>query len=316
MENTIFSNFVIRKRAKSRKCRTNSCPGKTQYLANNSPLSKFRKVNRNTINSPNTSLFGRNSHSPSFPTRQILLPSRLPTFSFPTEITASAQDAEYETAEEFGSETPRDLSDLENEKLRNSPVIPNDLTPKASNQNIFNQDTWLADINSLGPSDTESSNAIDFPDEENEDDNAIIHPQWSENLGRESPVESEGSWLSGRMEIENAVRKSFHTTSTQRTPPIILESSPLPQVIAHSRLKIDTISAAVMNARTWSSASKPDYEGPGYESSGDESGMRRERVRHGSAARKVEVVDSPTVEGVVGRVSGEIVERDGEIILL
>jgi hypothetical protein len=71
-----------------------------------------------------------------------------------------------------------------------------------------------------------------------------------------------------------------------------------------------------MNARVWGIAS-PDYTGEEY---GDEDVDGRERMRQGSLARKVEVVDSHDgVEGVVGRVSGESPERgreNGGIVLM
>ena len=229
----------------------------------------------------------------------------------------------------LASETPRELSDIDNEEWHESPVIPTrEFTPNTNdrnNQKYFNQDPWLADTTSLGnPSDTESSNAIDFPDE---DEGTILHPQstsamWKESLGRESPVGSEGSWLSGgRKDIEKAVRKSFKTTSPRYTPPIILEASTLPPVMGASPSKIDTITAAAMNVQTSSSASKLDFEEIVYESdTGDNDEIRiqtGERVRQGSAARKVEVVNRPTVEGFVRRISGESVRREeGDIILV
>jgi hypothetical protein len=279
-------------------------------LAPNS--AKSTETQSTTPRSPEAAAFqvlSQPNHNPSQPLRP-------PIFSFPTEITPLAQETEYETAEEFGSETPRDLSDHEHE-WNDQPVLPSELTPKASGQRLSNQDPWLAYTTSLGPSDTESSNAIDFPDDE--DDEAIFQPHavWAENLGRESPVESEGSWLSGRMDIERAVRKSFNSISPRGTPPIILESSPLSQVAGNSPLKINTIMAAVAaNAQAWSSASKPDHEGIEYESSDDESGIR-EKVRQGSAARRVEVMDSPSIEEMMGEVIEESVERNskGEIIL-
>jgi hypothetical protein len=82
------------------------------------------------------------------------------------------------------------------------------------------------------------------------------------------------------MDIERAVRKSFGKQGGQDPAANMFESAPLPAV------------------------GKPDYEGAEWESSGDEGRERRERVRQGSAARKVEVRDSPIVlEGVVPRVS-------------
>ena len=102
-------------------------------------------------------------------------------------------------------------------------------------------------------------------------------------MSRGSPVESEGSWLAGRMDIEAAVRKSFGQQGGQGPSPILLGSSAPPR-------------------GAW--IGRPDYEGAEWESSGDEG--RRERVRQASAARRVEVRDSPVVqEGVVPRVSGE-----------
>ena len=269
-------------------------------------------------------------------------------FTFAAD-TALAADTEHDTGEGFRSKTPRDLSNFDNEsweECHNTPVIrrdDKDLTPQASHQRFLTQhDLWLPDLNT-GPSDTESSSTLEFEDED--DHHSIFHPHttWGESAvkgtsipfllitesnafpgSRDSPIESEGSWLSGRMDIEQAVRKSFHATSPRRTPPILLESSSLPQVKGQSPLKIDTIAAtAAMNARAWSSGTKPDDEREEYGSSCDElgGGLNREKVRQGTAARRVEVVDSPNVEGFVGRVSGESVERDflwdtkGEIVL-
>ena len=75
--------------------------------------------------------------------------------------------------------------------------------------------------------------------------------------------------------------------------------------------KLDVVAAAAMNARAWASA-LPDHEGNAY--GGDEEdelvppgtaggGGEVERMRQGSMVRKVEVLDSPNVEGVIGRVS-------------
>ena len=68
---------------------------------------------------------------------------------------------------------------------------------------------------------------------------------------------------------------------------------------------------------------QPDYEGEDYGDSDEDGGVlgQFERVRKGSAARRVEVVDGDRVEGVAARISGESPERSrvstqGEIILL
>jgi hypothetical protein len=160
------------------------------------------------------------------------------------------------------------------------------------------------------PSDTEST-ASEYPHDEDEEEDArtpIFHPHWRGSpagtpISRGSPVESEGEWLAGRMDIERAVRKSFGKQGGggQGPPPIMLESAPVP-------------------AGVW--VGRPDYEGAEWESSGDEGRERGERVRQGSAERKVEVRDSPiVVEGVVPRVSGESrvsgrgFEDYGEILL-
>jgi hypothetical protein len=129
-------------------------------------------------------------------------------------------------------------------------------------------------------------------------------------------IESEGSWLSGKMDIEKAVRKSFHASSpSRRTPPILLESSPVQTMLSPSPLKSDRVSYA-------SNAYQPDYEGEEYGDSDEDGGvLGHERVRKGSAARRVEVVDGDRVEGVAARISGESPERSrvstqAEIILL
>jgi hypothetical protein len=131
------------------------------------------------------------------------------------------------------------------------------------------------------------------------------------------------------MDIQEAVRKSFHTGSiSRRTPPIILESSPMPPVVPLSPLKVDTIAAvAAMNTGTRISAgSQPmSDEDMDYESNEEEDigGSMKgvDRVRQGSAAKQVEILDSPCVEGVVGQVSWERRERTGgrgseEIVLM
>ena len=265
-------------------------------------------------------------HIHSQPTASNVRPS---IFAFPTEPTSSGA-AIYETVEEFGSETPQDLSDLGNESVEEwHPVIPQDrkdLTLKASNQRLFDHHSSLADIHT-GPSDANYSNAIEF-EEEDDYHHPIFHPHttWGESGAsiaspsrtespvfpgsRDSPVESEGSWLSGRIDIEKTVAKSFRATS-RRTPPILLESSILPQDKDHSPLKIDAIDfAAEMNARAWSSANKPHYGGVENGNTSDKVSGIRERFRQVIAARRVQVVDGPNVEGIVGRISGESVERD------
>lgn len=120
--------------------------------------------------------------------------------------------------------------------------------------------------------------------------------------GSSGTIDSESSWLSGNLplDIQSAVRKSFHG-SPGKTP-IILEAS------GASPLRIDTKGSG------W----KPDYQGQGY---GDEEGAEgveglgqfgdEERVRQGSKARRVEVIDSPSLEGFEARLSGESPERTG-----
>jgi hypothetical protein len=130
-------------------------------------------------------------------------------------------------------------------------------------------------------------------------------------------IESEGSWLSGKMDIEKAVRKSFHASSpSRRTPPILLESSAVQTMLSPSPLKTDGVNYAA-------GGYQPDYEGEDYGDSDEDGGVlgQFERVRKGSAARRVEVVDGDRVEGVAARISGESPERSrvstqGEIILL
>jgi hypothetical protein len=212
---------------------------------------------------------------------------------------------------------------------------------ETSNQRLFEHDLGLADVNT-GPSDTESFNAIES-DEEDDYHLPILHPYatWGQSpitsislpstLGtesptfsgsRDSPVESEGSWLSRRIDIEKAVLKSFQVTS-RRTPPILLESSTLSQSKGHSPLKINTVvGAAVTQDQAWPSANEPVYGRKENGSSGIKIIGIRERIRQGSAARRVKVVDIPHVEGIVGRVSGESIERDfhsdnnGEIVFV
>jgi hypothetical protein len=88
---------------------------------------------------------------------------------------------------------------------------------------------------------------------------------------------------------------------------------------------LDVIAAAAMNARAWA-ATQPDYEGNEYgEVEGDELQAPQvagaERMRQGSMVRTVEVLDSPNVEGVIGRVSTgespeyEIGKENGGILL-
>ena len=112
-------------------------------------------------------------------------------------------------------------------------------------------------------------------------------------------MESEGSWLSGKMDIEKAVRKSFAGSPARRTPPIILETSAV-------KGDGNIIPSGLMQAN-WTETRKPDYEGAEYGSEEEDEdvvpNIWSERVRQGSAARKVEVVDRPSLEGVAGRVS-------------
>lgn len=92
------------------------------------------------------------------------------------------------------------------------------------------------------------------------------------------------------MDIQNAVRKSFHGSPS----PIVLEAT--------SPLRIDT-------------RGKPDYKGDDYGTEGEDyggEGYGEARVRQGSKARRVEVVDSPSLEGLEARLSGESPERPAE----
>ena len=258
-------------------------------------------------------------------------PTRPSPLSFPTETTQE----EYETAEEY---SPHNLSSADDnddddddteEEWHDSPVIPREKQPKVP---------WLADLPTPRPSSPESdvSHPIDFPDTSDHESDAPIeegifptqHSMWGESpiigvslpgVRTDSPIESEGSWLSQRLDIQEAVRKSFGGPGARRaTPPIILESSPLPAATATGKAglkKLDVMDAAAMNARAWASA-RPDYEG--NEDGADEDQELAppvpggvERVRQGSMVRKVEVLDSPSVEGVIGRVSiGESPEHE------
>ena len=257
-------------------------------------------------------------------------PPRPSPLSFPTETTQE----EYETAEEY---TPHNLSSADDEdddaddteeEWHDSPVIPREKQPKVP---------WLADLPTPRPSSPESdvSHPIDFPDTSDHESDAAAeegmfptqHSMWGESsiIGvslqgarTESPIESEGSWLSQRLDIQEAVRKSFGGPGARRpTPPIILESSPLLGATTGKPGlgKLNVVGAAAMNARAWASA-RPDYEGSDYGADEDEElappepgGL--ERVRQGSMVRKVEVLDSPSVEGVIGRVSiGESPEHE------
>ena len=122
--------------------------------------------------------------------------------------------------------------------------------------------------------------------------------------GSSGTIDSEGSWLSGKMDIQNAVRKSFHGSSI--TSPIVLEAS--------SPFRSDS------KGQGWGQ----DYQGDDYGNEGKEGFEQEvERVRQGSKARRVEVVDSPSLEGLEARLSGESPERrmngnggsDGGIVL-
>jgi hypothetical protein len=250
-------------------------------------------------------------------------PLRPPILSYPTETTQE----EYETAEEY-TVSSDNASDETEEEWHDSPVIPREKQPKAP---------WLADLPTPRPSspESETSHTIDFADSEPDYEEGIFPAQnsmWGESpiIGlaipggprTDSPAESEGSWLSQRLDIENAVRKSFGSPTRRATPPIILESSPLPGA---GLGKLDVIAAAAMNARAWA-ATQPDYEGNEY---GEDEGYELatpqiaevERVRQGSMVRMVEVLDSPNVEGVIGRVSNgespeyEIGKENGGILL-
>jgi len=293
------------------------------------------------------------SQSPPPPAKSPLRPRIL---SFVTDTGSSIQDNEYETAEEFGSETPGPLTEEEHDDdddesidfWHESPVIPRDvkdLTPKPSNLALFTSvhtediertptqpsaadnrqlraAAWpLPKNNSIPPSDTESLTG-GYEDEESNVPIFSPETEWMDSpiIGNVLPdisvvpprsqgsMESEGSWLSGKLDIEKAVRKSFAGGPVRRTPPIILETSPV---------KGDgNIIPAGFNSSTPSGLvrDRPDYEGADYGSEEEEDGdevpvMIGERVRQGSAARKVEVVDRPSLEGVAARVSGESPER-------
>ena len=300
--------------------------------------------------------------------------------SYRTESAASTQDVDYETAEEYGSETPRDLSfiepdaddedtteqighfnnqDIEDEEWHDSPVIPHTFpqqwtqrhTPKhrfawTDLSSHHREDDDLDDEREEWESDDDedpyNESIIDYAESSGPTTpifpfTASHHPPrhgWGESpilalsipplpyplettmippLSRGS-IESEGSWLSGKIDIEKAVRKSFATSSpNRRTPPIILETSPVVVSggLLQSAMTKDGTSAlqvAATNAKIWNSAN-PDYEGVDYGSSGDE-GEARQRVRQGSKAKKVEVRDTPEdLEGMAARVSGDSPER-------
>ena len=138
-------------------------------------------------------------------------------------------------------------------------------------------------------------------------------PQWKDSpiIGSAFPVppqsqgsaSSEGSWLSGKKDIEEAVRKSFAGSPARRASPILLEAGTasgdgmvIPSGIAES--------------------SHPDYEGVEYEDENIVNDFPEESVRQGSAAKKVEVVDHrPSLEAIVGRVSnGDSPERKSQDI--
>jgi len=111
--------------------------------------------------------------------------------------------------------------------------------------------------------------------------------------GSSGTIDSEASWLSGKMDIQNAVRKSFHGSPVGKSP-ILLDAS-----------AGDSSALGLIDPKgLW----KPDYRGEEYEQEnmGDE---MVERVRQGSKARKVEVVNSPGLEGLEARLSGESPER-------
>lgn len=288
--------------------------------------------------------------SPPPPAKSPLRPRIL---SFVTDTGSSIQDNEYETAEEFGSETPGPLTedDDDDESIdfwHESPVIPRDvkdLTPKPSNLALFTsmytediertptqpsasylQDNpqlraaWpLPKENSIPQSDTEFS-AAEYEDEESNVPIFSPETEWMDSpiIGNVFPdvsvppqsqgsMESEGSWLSGKLDIEKAVRKSFAGGPARRTPPIILEASP---VKGDGNIIPSGFNSSTPNGFA---RDRPDYEGADYgseEEDGDEVPvMMGERVRQGSAARKVEVVDRPSLEGVAARVSGESPER-------
>jgi hypothetical protein len=100
-------------------------------------------------------------------------------------------------------------------------------------------------------------------------------------LNRSSPVGSETSLLSGRLEIERAVKNVVQ----RGTPPIILESSPVVRFDSRRTNEVN-------DSDQW------------------------ERVTQGSMERRAELVDSPSFEGLVGRISWDSrVGSGGEIVL-
>ena len=259
-------------------------------------------------------LFSPQSAAQSAPEPQINL--RPPRFSYPT-----GTSGEYETAKEYTSETPQNRSDLDlryhpNNKWEDSPIIPRPgATPKEEDAGIITghrHHKWRDDTTTH--SDTESSNAPEYPSDlsDGEEDHRtpmFNPPTWhhsspriSTPTSRDSPVESEGSWLSGRMDIEKAVRKGLAKSAPGKgMNPVLLESSSPPPV--RGPLRVDVFLGAAAAAAA--AEGRRDYAGPEWESSdGDENGRDRllERVRQGSACRRVEVVHSPSVEGVIPRV--------------
>ena len=225
--------------------------------------------------------------------------------------------AEYEKAEEYTSEPPQNPSEryTPNSKWEDSPIIPRpSRTPNEEDAGVFTVDRhrrWHSDATTR--SDAESSNAPDYPsdlsfDEEDHRTPMFNSTTWhrssphiSTPTSRDSPVESEGSWLGGQTDVAKAVRKGFAKSAPGiRASPAVLESAPPPAV--HGPLRVDVFLGAGAEGRS-------DYEGAEWESSdGEEDGHDRqvERVTQGSACRRVEVVHSPSVEGVIPRVvSGE-----------
>lgn len=215
---------------------------------------------------------------------QIIDHPRNPTFpTFPLhDLVSSTPDAhhpEEHSRETCASEIPCRLSSMEQ--------LPS--WHKSSKHPSFMQRPPTPPRRS--PPRSPHSNVIEFTDQDEEPftwgESPIIgtsippvlpRPEFPPSPG--SMDESEGTWLAGRA-IENAVRKSF-AGSARATP-----------------------------FKRYRPGSASGRQGE-YDGCGD-----GERVRQGNMVRRVEVVDTPNFDGVVGRIS---LESDGyeevEIVLM
>ena len=197
---------------------------------------------------------------------------RPPVLSFATDP-SSAQDTN-ETETEIPTSEDEELNDL----LCNPDCLP-------ATSSLF-RSPWLAPPQH---SESEQESLVDYAIDDEDSRAGARYPQseipiisnpspmgsFAVEVGSRSISISEDELLKGKFDIHAIVRESFAASaSSRRTPPIMLESIP-------------RFPSAGSLSQIWES----DYEVGEYYTE-DEGALGTERVRQGSKARKVQVVDS------------------------